>query len=899
MMRGCSRRLRLTVAFAFATVAIITVASTARAHHLLPQHNLQCSANFPCPPEIRPRVHFWIEVFRSWGQGVAVLHDPARPERVYAVIDTGHGCNRPARAQIKRERERVRKSLRQVASKIEAGQSVTSAGERHLAALFPAGDAREIRASARDIRCQSGVRDSFLRGLTGYEKHRPMVARILAENGLPAEIRYLPFVESSYNPAAYSKAGAAGMWQIMPKTARHLGLELSATLDERRDPEAATRAAAAYLKRADKSLTDLARELRPGITRAQLNPFIITSYNYGVTGMKRAMRKVGPDFMRVLHRYKSPRFQIAVKNFYASFLAARHVALNAGAYFPGRRPAAPARETTVVLRHAVSINTIASVFNLREAELKPLNRALTRFVWRGWRLLPAGYRLRLPARADDWAAERARLNALAPESILDSGDQYTVRRGDTACGIARAVGVNCSELIRLNDLGSGALILVGQRLSIPGRPVARAAAGELQYRVRRGDSACAIATRHGVNCRDLIDFNRLGRTALIHPGQMLTIPPGRGARDGRGLNADNQYIVRRGDSACRIAARFSVHCDALRELNGLDLAAVIHPGQKLSIPGLEVPATSTTAQQLAQVDVGAARTLATVKSSVTNATVTDNTDTTVTDATAPALRTAGATEDGTAPALRTAGVTEDDESTADAPVVAAAETVADFARAAEAEASPGAEALTATLTAAATANSSATVTAPALRTAGVTEDATAPALRTTGVTEDATADADILRNLLDTLPDLGIRVTDADGVPLYTIRVEAEETLGHFADWLGIGGPAKLREMNQLRYGRAISVGQVLRLPVADARVAERFERRRTDYHQVLSESLKEHYNLTGIESYTVQPGDSAWELSIRLRFPVWLLYRLNPILRTAQLKPGQTLILPKLSERS
>jgi len=304
---------------------------------------------------------------------------------------------------------------------------------------------------------------------------------------------------------------------------------------------------------------------------------------------------------------------------------------------------------------------------------------------------------------------------------------------------------------------------------------------------------------------------------------------------------------------------------------------VIHPGQKLSIPGLEVPATSTTAQQLAQVDVGAARTLATVKSSVTNATVTD----------------------ATAPALRTAGVTEDDESTADAPVVAAAETVADFARAAEAEASPGVDALTAALTAAAPVNSSATVTAPALMTAGVTEDATAPALMTAGVTEDATADADILRNLLDTLPDLGIRVTDADGAPRYTIRVEAEETLGHFADWLGIGGPAKLREMNQLRYGRAITVGQVLRLPVADARMAERFERRRTDYHQVLSESLKEHYNLTGIESYTVQPGDSAWELSIRLRFPVWLLYRLNPILRTAQLKPGQTLILPKLSERS
>lgn len=805
-------------------------------------------------------MHFWIEVFRSWGRGVAVLHDPARPERVYAVIDTGHGCNRPARAAVKRERERVRKSLRQVAAKIEAGRAITSAAERHLAELFPPGGAREIRTAARDIRCQSGVRDSFLRGLAGYEKHRPMVSRILAESGLPAEIRYLPFVESSYNPAAYSKAGAAGIWQIMPKTARHLGLELSATLDERRDPEAATRAAAAYLKRADKSLTELARALRPGISRAQLNPFIITSYNYGVTGMKRAMRKVGPDFMRVLDRYKSPRFQIAVKNFYASFLAARHVALNAERYFGARPASAAARETVIVLRHAVSIDTVKTVFNLNESQLKPLNRALTRFVWRGWRLLPAGYRLRLPGRADNWRAARARLNALGPESILSAGDRYTVRRGDTACGIARAVGANCSELIRLNNLGPKAVILVGQRLQIPGRPAA-AAAGESRYRVRRGDSACAIAKLHGVNCRDLIDFNRLGRTALIHPGQVLSIPPAPGAAGGRGLDADNRYIVRRGDSACRIAARFAVRCESLRELNNLGPAAVIHPGQKLRIPGLEVPDTSETAQQLAQVEVRPAA----------NKTL------------APLAPVAAADVADAADAADETSVEIADEPPADAPVVAPAETAADvihaseFMDAFETDAPPSGEALTAA--------------------AESTADSRHARSSLSGRAE-STADGDALRNLLDTLPDLGVHVADAGGAPVYTIRVEAEETLGHLADWLGIGGPSKLRALNRLRHGRAIAVGQRLRLPVANANMAARFEQRRTDYHQVLSESLKEHYNLAGIESYTVRAGDSPWELSARLGFPVWLLYRLNPVLRTAQLKPGQTLVLPKLIER-
>jgi len=809
------RRRNNSIALTVAALLGGPAVAPAFAHHLLPQHDLKCSANFPCPPEIRPRVHFWIEVFRSWGKADAVLHDPARPERVYAVFQTGQGCSRAVRSKVKRQRDRVKQSLRRVAAKIEAGSRITGRNERHLAALFASATPREIRAAADNIRCQSGVRDSFLQGLKRYDHYRPMVDDILAENNLPAEIRYLPFVESAYNPAAYSKAGAAGMWQIMPKTARVLGLELSATLDERLDPEAATRAAAEYLKRANRSLSAAARQRKPGITGAQLNPFIITSYNYGVNGMKRAIHQQGPDFMRVLERYKSPSFQIAVKNFYASFLAARHVAVNAERYFGARPALAAPPYQTVVLQHPASIATITSVFGLSEAQLRPLNRALTRFVWRGWRLIPAGYRLRLPARADRWRAQRLQLAQLRPETVISAGDRYTVRRGDTACGIARAVKVNCSELIRLNRLGGQAVIRVGQKLLIPGQvAVASGADGARTYRVRRGDSACAIASRFGVNCRTLVGFNRLGRTALIYPGQVLSIPPA--PRVG-GLNADNQYIVRKGDSACRIALRFSVHCEALRELNQLNRKAVIHPGQKLKIPGLQVPDTSETAQQLARVD----------------------------EIQPPAPAKPTATQAAAAPAG-----------------------AADSAPAGEVDVSPAGEA------------------------------SVPPAARTTASVE-STAEAGQLRNLLDTLPDLGIRVADAAGEPVYTIRVEAEETLGHFADWLGIGGAGALRELNRLRYGRAIAIGQQLRLPVKNARMAQRFEQRRTDYHQVLSESLKEHYNLAGIASYTVKKGDSPWTLSDRLGFPVWLLYRLNPVLHSAQLKAGQTLVLPKLSERS
>jgi len=176
----------------------------------------------------------------------------------------------------------------------------------------------------------------------------------------------------------------------------------------------------------------------------------------------------------VLNRYKSPAFQVAVKNFYASFLAARHVAKNADRYFPRMQSDSGTREIRLVLERATSMDRIKGVFGLSEAELKPLNRPLTRFIWNGWRLIPAGYRLSLPWRSHRWKREIARLSAMTPEKDVPGGGTYIVRKGDTACGIARALRVNCSLLIRANDLGKRALIRVGQRLTIPRKPASAA-----------------------------------------------------------------------------------------------------------------------------------------------------------------------------------------------------------------------------------------------------------------------------------------------------------------------------------------------------------------------------------------------------------------------------------------
>ncbi|MCY4312261.1 MAG: hypothetical protein OXD44_00920, partial [Gammaproteobacteria bacterium] len=116
-----------------------------------------------------------------------------------------------------------------------------------------------------------------------------------------------------------------------------------------------------YLTESRTSLTKLAQKIDPGVQDSEISPFVITSYNYGVNGMRRAIRKVNPDYMEVLEKYRSPSFRTAVKNFYASFLAARHVVKNAEQYFGKELAPKPVRVLTLALNNPTSVDRIKQV----------------------------------------------------------------------------------------------------------------------------------------------------------------------------------------------------------------------------------------------------------------------------------------------------------------------------------------------------------------------------------------------------------------------------------------------------------------------------------------------------------------------------------------------------------
>jgi len=557
---------------------------------------IDCQDTFACPESLMPRVGFWIEVFSRWDTDTAIFHDKNTPQRVFSTLKRNEGCRRSKKGgPIERERKRLKRNLQNLASKLKSGQALNSAQTR-LYASFNGASANEVQRASERIRCQSGNRDRMREALEQFHLYRPTILDALEKENLTPELQYLPFVESAFNPNALSHVGAAGLWQIMPSTGRRLGLVVDNRIDERYDPRSATYAAAKYFRGSVDDLSETAFENGHSISAENLNPFVITSYNYGVRGMQRAIKQVGLDYERLLKEYKSPNFQTAVKNFYASFLAARYVAKNSAEFFDGLNlnPDRVVSSTNrIVLKRATSAKRLANNLNLSQADLKTLNPAFKRVIWKHQALIPKGAEVQLPFQESGWTAEFDKIYNLPREIEKPGFVWHRVKRGESACGIAERYRASCRALIRLNNLNKRATIFAGKRIKVPsktgGISVAKQgdspslgsrSAGQTadsasfqNYRVRRGDSSCLIANRYGMRCGEFLAVNGLQRGSVIRVGQLVRVS-----------SSNSWHTVRRGQTACGIAESYRVRCSALLDANQLRRNSKIYVGQRLRIP---------------------------------------------------------------------------------------------------------------------------------------------------------------------------------------------------------------------------------------------------------------------------------------------------------------------------
>jgi membrane-bound lytic murein transglycosylase D len=497
-------------------VALLLCATTAAAQ--------EAEVLFPRPAELTPAVRFWTRVYTEIDTSSGFLHDPVNLDVVYETLRFAPNPSpRERRRATARATERYSAILTQLASN---DRSALSTEQARVLALWPADTSRaELRAAAGRIRFQLGQADRFKAGLERSGRWKSYIEQVFAEKGVPRELAALPHVESSFDPTAYSKVGAAGLWQFTRSTGLRY-LQIDHIVDERRDPFLSTHAAAQLLS--------------DNYSVIHSWPLAITAYNHGLAGMRRAVeRESTTDIGVIVRDYKSRIFGFASRNFYAAFLAAVEVDRNYERYFGPLDVDMPEDLAVVVTPDYMEASTIAKALNVPASELQRLNPALMETVWASDKLVPRGFELRVPARPDTDAAtllasvpNEARFAAQRPDV------QHRVRSGETLSVIAQRYHVSVAALIRANGLNDRGFIRAGQVLNLPqaagGAAVMVAAAqapeprGEEppggEYVVQRGDSIDRIARRFGIDQAELLSANDIYDRNRIYVGQVLRLP---------------------------------------------------------------------------------------------------------------------------------------------------------------------------------------------------------------------------------------------------------------------------------------------------------------------------------------------------------------------------------------
>jgi len=494
-----------TIAAALLCLAVLAGSARARAEVL------------PRPDGLDPQVRFWTRVYAEVDTGGGLIHDARHLDVVYEVVRIPKGLSERSREQrIEAAKQKYVAALERLGAGRRSGLSTT---EQHVLALWPRDVSNgTLRAAAGNVRFQLGQADKFRDGVIRAGLWEPHIREVLARHGVPPEIAALPHVESSFNPHAYSSAGAAGLWQFTGSTGR-LYLRVDYEVDERFDPYKSSEAAA-------RLLLDNHRDLGTW-------PLAITAYNHGRAGMERAVRTLGTrDIAQIVERYDGRAFKFASRNFYTELLAAIDVSRDAERHFGHLRRLAPADYELVELDHYYPVASLERAFGIDAAELREHNLSLRSPVWRGQKYLPRGFLLRIP-RDPSGAPAVTALAAIPPGERFGAQKRdavHKVERGDTLSRIARRYRVSEQELASMNGLKSRHAIREGQVLRLPTGDapavavVAAAADSDGSYRVRQGDTLSAIARRFGVREAELAASNGLRDRNALAVGQALQVP---------------------------------------------------------------------------------------------------------------------------------------------------------------------------------------------------------------------------------------------------------------------------------------------------------------------------------------------------------------------------------------
>lgn len=449
------------------------------------------------------------------------------------------------------------------------------------------------------------------------EVYKPMMDKIFAEEGLPPELVYLAYIESGINPTARSWASAVGMWQFIAATGRVYGLEVNWWVDERRDPEKATRAAARHLKDLHNIWGDW--------------HLALANYNISPRGLNRAIRRAGgvKDYWAAY-----PYLPRETRGYVPGFIATTLINMSPEEFgFQKRYGQEPYAYDLVEVDGLMPLDALAAAINISTDELKRLNPELLR-----WATPPGNkYSLKIPVGSKNEFL--AAYDNIPKESANQSITMHTVRSGESIGLIARKYGTTVSGIFASNE-NLSTTIYPGQVLAVPlpagstaqlsasrpsnqrnGVTTTRASnrtvnvpanSSSLTYKVKTGDTIGHIAEWYDVRAWQVRSWNGIGNTIRVGQNLKVYVPNNlkshyekvntlsfrekqnlenqqkRGenifASAGTSSSSNNgaTYTVRRNDTLSQIAESQGVSISQLRRLNNLS-GSRIYVGQILKI----------------------------------------------------------------------------------------------------------------------------------------------------------------------------------------------------------------------------------------------------------------------------------------------------------------------------